>query len=70
MTDAGVTLSEREARQLIEVLEASATLMATATSDDRVIDIAKATLVGAVEDWARMLRRELIALRHQPNPDR
>lgn len=37
--------------------------MSTAASDDRVIDIAKATLVGAAEDWARMLRRELIARR-------
>lgn len=63
MPDPGVTLSASEVRQLVEILEASARLMSTAASDDRVIDIAKATLVGAAEDWARMLRRELIALR-------
>jgi hypothetical protein len=56
-------LSASEVRQLVEILDASARLMATTASDDRVIDIAKATLVGAAEDWARMLRRELIALR-------
>ena len=57
----GVHLTDEEVRRLVEVLQASARLMSSTESDDRVIDIAKATLVGAAEDWAAMLRRELAA---------